>query len=130
MSAVLLGTAVHPPRLELPIATEPRASNISTAPLCATYAATPYYDDAIAPPGDAGRCTTVSGLIVDERSKGGGLCACTYVPAAPKALVTSCTPLTHGTHRLTLRCGMSARVLVASCLVACAPRNRPACVCG
>jgi len=73
MSAVLLGTAVHPPRLELPIATEPRASNISTAPLCATYAATPYYDDAIAPPGDAGRCTTVSGLIVDERSKSGGL---------------------------------------------------------
>jgi hypothetical protein len=91
MSAVLLGTAVHPPRLELPIATEPRASNISTAPLCATYAATPYYDDAIAPPGDAGRCTTVSGLIVDERSKGGGLCACTMFlphprPSSPHAL--------------------------------------------
>jgi len=79
LSAVLLGKTLVSPRAELPIGTEPRASNISTAPLCSAYFASPYYDDPrvegdepmplpAAEPWQ--RCTTVSGLIVDEGAAG------------------------------------------------------------
>jgi len=81
LSAFLLGKTLASPRAELPIGTEPRLSNLSSAPLCASYnRATPYYDEPSVvgdepkplpdspPPGS--RCTTVSALIVDE-GKGG-----------------------------------------------------------
>merc|ERR1711907_438715 len=54
------------------IGTEPRASNISSAPLCSSYHPTEYYDDPrvtgdeIFPPPLKGRCTTVSGVILDR----------------------------------------------------------------
>jgi len=72
---------LNSPRTELPIGTEPRLSNISAAPLCSSYAITPYYDDPridgdeplplpFASQNAQQRCTTVSGLIVDEGDKG------------------------------------------------------------
>ena len=45
-SAMILGTNMSNARLELPIGTEPRASNLSTAPLCSSYnTQSRYYDD-------------------------------------------------------------------------------------
>ena len=38
-AALILGTSLIPARTELPIGTEPRASNLSTAPLCSSYQA-------------------------------------------------------------------------------------------
>ena len=77
MSAVILGKNLTSPRTEIPIGTEPRASNLTNAPLCSSYnGATPYYDDPhvlgdeIAPAPKQGRCTTVSGIIVDEGAAG------------------------------------------------------------
>ena len=123
-SGLILGTNLTSPRTELPIGTEPRASNVSTAPSCGSYYASPLYEDTsidgdefaplpsdgehnIAPllhtnthivcmppircialtptkahaptadlttcAPDLGNCTTVSGLIVDERGSGGTL---------------------------------------------------------
>ena len=37
MSRVILGSNLTSPRVEIPIGTEPRASNIPTAPLCSSY---------------------------------------------------------------------------------------------
>ena len=45
LSGVLLGTNVSSPRTELPIGTEPRETNLSSAPLCSSYDDTPYYQD-------------------------------------------------------------------------------------
>jgi arylsulfatase I/J len=76
MSAVLLGRNLTSPRSEIPIGTEPRASNLSGAPLCISYDASPYYEDPrvlgdeIAAPPLLGRCTTLSGVIVDEGEAG------------------------------------------------------------
>jgi len=48
-----------------------RASNLPSAPLCSSYGAERYYEDPtidgdeIALPPKEGKCTTVSGLIVD-----------------------------------------------------------------
>ena len=76
MSQVLLGRNLTSPRTEIPIGTEPRASNLSGAPLCISYDATPYYHDPrvlgdeIAAPPLLGRCTTLSGVIVDEGAAG------------------------------------------------------------
>jgi len=76
MSQVLLGRNLTSPRTEIPIGTEPRASNLSGAPLCISYDATPYYHDPrvlgdeIAAPPLLGRCTTLSGVIVDEGQAG------------------------------------------------------------
>ena len=79
LSHILLGLNTSSPRLELPIGTEPRASNITTAPLCSSYDhTTVYYEDPniegdeIDPIPSTGRCTTVSGLILDERVGGDG----------------------------------------------------------
>ena len=78
LSPVILGQTTTSPRTSLVIGTEPRASNISTAPLCDSYNRnTPYYDDPRVdgdeppkvPEGD-GRCTTAAGLIVDEGTDG------------------------------------------------------------
>ena len=80
MSAVLLGTNLTSPRTEIPIGTEPRLSNLTSAPLCSSYdTSTPYYHDpavggdeiAPLPSFGKGRCTTVSGVIVDEGAAGG-----------------------------------------------------------
>ena len=84
MTAVLLGSNLTSPRSEMPIGTEPRASNVSSAPLCASYSAVDYYGDSrmggadTSPPlgtylgaaGETGRCTTVSGVMVDEGAAG------------------------------------------------------------
>ena len=43
MTPVLLGSNLTSPRSEMPIGTEPRASNVSTAPLCASYSVVEYY---------------------------------------------------------------------------------------
>lgn len=76
-SGLILGTTMESPRKELPIGTEPRASNLSNAPLCSSYIQAPYYGDSrlggadvAPPPPKTGRCTTVSGLIVDEGAAG------------------------------------------------------------
>ena len=86
-SGVIMGTAKNSPRKVLPIGTEPRPSNLSTAPLCSTYnIETPYYFRADGSDGGndivhvstyvehdaSSRCTTVSGIIIDERSENGG----------------------------------------------------------
>ena len=76
-SGLILGTSSTPARVELPIGTEPRASNLTNAPACDSYTNHIYYGDprmgghdkAPAPPA-SGRCTTVSGLIVDEGEGG------------------------------------------------------------
>lgn len=71
MSAMIMGTNLTSPRTEIPIGTEPRQSNISTAPLCSSYTAHQYYEDnriegdEIPPLAQNGKCTTVSGLIMD-----------------------------------------------------------------
>ena len=76
MSQVLLGRNLTSPRTEIAIGTEPRPSNLSGAPLCASYDATPYYHDPrvlgdeITPHPLFGRCTTLSGVIVDEGAAG------------------------------------------------------------
>ena len=73
---MLLGRNLTSPRSEVPIGTEPRASNLSGAPLCISYDAPPYYEDPrvlgdeIAAPPLLGRCTTLSGVIVDEGEAG------------------------------------------------------------
>lgn len=80
LSPVLLGKAGAYPRTLFVIGTEPRVSNLSTAPLCSSYDyRTKYYDDPLVQ-GDEPtplpiamqgalkpRCTTASGLIWDER---------------------------------------------------------------
>uniref|UniRef100_A0A7S2IR02 Sulfatase N-terminal domain-containing protein n=1 Tax=Haptolina brevifila TaxID=156173 RepID=A0A7S2IR02_9EUKA len=60
------------PRTQLLIGTEPRPTNLSSAPLCASYAATTLYDegDGVVLPPANGRCTTISGLLVDEGASG------------------------------------------------------------
>ena len=78
LSPVILGQTTTSPRTSLVIGTEPRASNISTAPLCDSYNRnTPYYDDPRVDgdepprvPEGNGRCTTAAGLIVDEGTDG------------------------------------------------------------
>jgi hypothetical protein len=74
-SPMIMGKNNTSPRTEIPIGTEPRASNISTAPACSSYdARTTYYGDrrmdghdtAPALPTGGGNCTTVSAIIVDE----------------------------------------------------------------
>jgi hypothetical protein len=72
-SAVFLGRAdaTSPrPRRELVIGTEPALSNLSTAPLCASYGAVHLYDALgyEVPKGPNATCTTASGLISDEPS--------------------------------------------------------------
>ena len=83
---MILGTNMSNARLELPIGTEPRASNLSTAPLCSSYnTQSRYYDDPridgdeipgvaehVRRGGPTQRCTTVAGLTVDERGQPGG----------------------------------------------------------
>jgi arylsulfatase I/J len=77
-SALVLGTNMTSPRTEIPIGTEPRVSNISTAPACASYdSRTTYYGDARMNGHDSppplptkGNCTTVSAIIVDEGPNG------------------------------------------------------------
>jgi hypothetical protein len=76
-SGLILGTTLVSPRTELPIGTEPRASNLTNAPLCNSYMQTEYYGDVrlggadkAPPPPTSGRCTTVAGLIVDEGTAG------------------------------------------------------------
>ena len=88
-SAMILGTNLSDARLELPIGTEPRPSDLPNAPLCSSYnPLTTYYEDPKVPGDeitsvaqhllDAGenagtqRCTTVSGLTLDERGQPGG----------------------------------------------------------
>jgi len=88
-SAMILGTNLSDARLELPIGTEPRPSELPNAPLCSSYnPRTTYYEDPKVPGDeitsvaqhllDAGenadtqRCTTVSGLTLDERGQPGG----------------------------------------------------------
>ena len=79
---MILGHNLTSPRREIPIGTEPRASNVSTAPLCSSYSEVAVKDDPLVI-GDeplplplassleaSGRCTTVSGLIVDEGEQG------------------------------------------------------------
>ena len=73
MSALLLGSNVTSPRRVLAISTEPRPSNLTTAPLCSSYdRRTPMYEDPriqgdeLAPIPASGRCTTVNGVIVDD----------------------------------------------------------------
>ena len=71
---MILGTNLTSPRTEIPIGTEPRSSNLSTAPLCNSYAAVAAKDEpgeyGGSPVGEEagaeGRCTTLSGVIVDE----------------------------------------------------------------
>ena len=46
-SGLILGTNLTSPRTELPIGTEPRASNVSTAPSCRSYYASPLYEDKV-----------------------------------------------------------------------------------
>ena len=71
MSAVVLGRAVQSPRREIAVGTEPRPSNLTNAPLCSSYDDTPYYHDPrvdgdeVPPKPRGGKCTTVSGVIVD-----------------------------------------------------------------
>lgn len=67
---VLLGLNLTSPRTEIPIGTEPSPSNLSSAPPCSSYDKTPYYDDAHPTLPAHGKCTTVSGLIVDEGTGG------------------------------------------------------------
>eukprot|EP00658_Telonema_sp_P-2_P072480 TRINITY_DN61611_c0_g1_i1.p1 TRINITY_DN61611_c0_g1~~TRINITY_DN61611_c0_g1_i1.p1 ORF type:complete len:184 (-),score=43.93 TRINITY_DN61611_c0_g1_i1:107-658(-) len=76
MSKVILGTNRTSPRSEIPIGTEPRLTNLSTAPLCSSYDPTTryYHDprvegDEIAPVPNTSktRCTTVSGLIMEDQ---------------------------------------------------------------
>ena len=61
------------------IGTEPRVSNLSTAPACSSYSTSPLYDDPEWQVPATGNCTTVAAIIVDERaptqdsSAGGGL---------------------------------------------------------
>lgn len=78
-SQLILGTNMTSPRTEIPIGTEPRKSNISTAPLCGAMKAKGYgytYDDPdvigdeVKEIPDTGRCTSVNGVIVDEGEKG------------------------------------------------------------
>jgi hypothetical protein len=82
-SAMVMGTNLTSPRRELPIGTEPRPSNVSTAPLCTSYdGRTTYYGDNRMDGADMaelhtgsgaaskGKCTTVSGVIVDEGAGG------------------------------------------------------------
>ena len=73
-SKLILGTNLTSPRVVLPIGTEPRASNISNAPLCSSYGLSTdgseyYYDEdmdgtKIAGPPAEGKCTTMAGIIV------------------------------------------------------------------
>ena len=70
MSQMILGLNLTSPRTEIPIGTEPRQSNVSSAPLCSSYSPVEFYDDPRVL-GDEieqthalkGKCTTVSGLI-------------------------------------------------------------------
>ena len=76
LTPVLMGRAkgFMSPRRELVIGTDPRPTNLTTAPLCTSYNRhTPRYDDDASLPSmpSTGRCTTASGLIVDERSTDG-----------------------------------------------------------
>jgi len=75
-SAMILGKNLTSPREIIPIGTEPRQSNLTNAPLCTSYTASPQYHDTRIN-GDEplelsteGRCTTVSGIIVDEGANG------------------------------------------------------------
>jgi hypothetical protein len=79
-SSMILGTNLTSPRTEIPIGTEPRPSNVSTAPACSSYdVRTTYYGDArmeghdradMLHLGASGNCTTVSAVIVDEGADG------------------------------------------------------------
>jgi hypothetical protein len=42
---MILGVNITSPRTEIPIGTEPRASNITTAPLCSSYSEVAVKDD-------------------------------------------------------------------------------------
>ena len=79
-SAVLLGQVVDPnkkvppPRMELAVGTEPAPTNLTNAPLCSSYTLPPLYDSRLSGVATnlpaSGRCTTVSGIIVDFGTKG------------------------------------------------------------
>jgi len=78
-SKLIMGTNMTSPRTEIPIGTEPRGSNVSTAPSCASWKAKGYgytYDDPdmggdeFDEIPDSGKCTSVNGVIVDEGANG------------------------------------------------------------
>jgi hypothetical protein len=74
----------------------PTLSNISSAPACSSYSTSPLYDDEAAGrktpwevPDNSdktGNCTTVSGIIVDQRSRADGVSAADGVPGLWKLL--------------------------------------------
>lgn len=74
LSDVILGRSKVSPRMEIPLGTEPRASNLTAAPLCSSYSSGQLTHGlggvVVSGPGGAGRCTTVNGLIVDEGETG------------------------------------------------------------
>ena len=75
MVPVLLGTPGARPRLSLPIGAEPRLSNLSTAPPCASLTQPKVYDGSLEagqglPEARQGNCSSVVGLIVDEGEDG------------------------------------------------------------
>ena len=45
LSRVLVGTNLTSPRTELPLGTDPRASDLAGAPPCASFADVPQYDE-------------------------------------------------------------------------------------
>lgn len=75
MVPVIFGKTVqNRPRMELAIGTEPRPSNLSTAPPCASISLPRTYDDSLhgaaLPSAREGNCSSVIGLIVDEGDDG------------------------------------------------------------
>lgn len=74
MTDVIMGRSTTSPRTSVPLGTEPRPSNLTVAPPCASFTSPATTHGlggcVLAGPGDKGRCTTVSGLIVDEGDQG------------------------------------------------------------
>ena len=79
LTEVLLnGPQAQSPRTTVVVGTEPRPSNLTAAPACSSYSngALTHGLGGFVLPAPAplpGNCTSVSGLIVDERRQGGGL---------------------------------------------------------
>jgi len=66
LSNVILGKQLESPRKEIPIGSEPRSSDLKTAPLCSSYSSPQLYDDSAVEAPTTGKCSTVVGLISDD----------------------------------------------------------------